>query len=70
MSRVQLALNVDDLDAGGRVLREALRRGAGQEPPGYANFALAEPAAQARAAGEPRPGRHPEPPRRRGRVDR
>ena len=44
MSRVQLALNVSDLDAGRRLLLEALRQP--RRPrcgPGYANFAIADP---------------------------
>ena len=43
MSRVQLALNVSDLDAGRRLLLPAVRHRAGEAPPGYANFAIAEP---------------------------
>ncbi len=43
MSRVQLALNVADIDAGGRVLFQAFGTPPAKVHPGYANFAIADP---------------------------
>ena len=43
MSRVQLALNVDDLDAAITFYSKLFGTAAGQGKPGYANFAVAEP---------------------------
>ena len=43
MSRVQLALNVDDLDAAVTFYSALLRTEPAKRRPGYANFAVAEP---------------------------
>ena len=43
MSRVQLALNVDDLDSAVAFYSALLRTGPAKRKPGYANFAVAEP---------------------------
>jgi catechol 2,3-dioxygenase-like lactoylglutathione lyase family enzyme len=43
MSRVQLALNVDDLDEAVTFYSKLLNTGAAKRKPGYANFAVAEP---------------------------
>ena len=64
MSRVQLALNVNDIDEAVSFYAKLFGTGPAKRRPGYANFAITAAAAQARPAGEPRPGRHPEPPRR------
>ena len=70
MSRIQLALNVDDLDEVGRLLRQALRHRAGQGRPGYANFAVAEPPLKLVLIENPGQGGSHQPPRRRGRGRR
>ena len=44
MSRVQLALNVDDLDAAVDFYSTLFRAEPAKRRPGYANFAIAEPA--------------------------
>ena len=70
VSRVQLALNVADLDAGRRLLHEALRRRAGEAPSRIRQLRRRRAAAQAGAhRGRRGPGQ-PEPPRRRGGDDR
>ena len=43
MSRVQLALNVDDLDAAITFYRKLFAAEPAKVRPGYANFAIAEP---------------------------
>src|SRR6187200_709289 len=43
MSRVQLALNVDDLDEAVTFYSKLLNTGAAKRKEGYANFAVAEP---------------------------
>ena len=43
MSRVQLALNVDDLDTAIRFYTKLLGTGPAKVKPGYANFAVADP---------------------------
>jgi len=43
MSRVQLALNVDDLEAAVSFYSKLLGTGPAKRKPGYANFAVAEP---------------------------
>ena len=70
MSRVQLALNVDDLDAGDHVLHQAVRHRPGQGQARLRQLRRRRAAAEAGAAGEPRPGRQHQPPRRRGRLQR
>ena len=44
MSRVQLALNVDDIDAAVAFYSQLFDAEPAKRRPGYANFALAEPA--------------------------
>ncbi len=70
MSRVQLALNVDDLEQAVAFYTKLFGVEPAKRRPGYANFADRRPAAQAGAAGEPRQGRQPQPPRRGGRLQR
>jgi predicted enzyme related to lactoylglutathione lyase len=53
MSRMQLALNVDDLDEAVTFYSELFDAKPAKLKEGYANFALTEPA-EAGAAGEPR----------------
>ena len=65
-SRLQLALNVNDIDAGRRLLLEAVRHRARQAPARLRQLRDRRAAAQARPAGKPRRGRQPQPPRRRG----
>jgi catechol 2,3-dioxygenase-like lactoylglutathione lyase family enzyme len=43
MSRIQLALNVDDLDASVAFYARLFGTGPAKRRPGYANFAIAEP---------------------------
>ncbi|MGV9711949.1 ArsI/CadI family heavy metal resistance metalloenzyme [Gordonia sp. NPDC003424] len=43
MSRIQLALNVDDLDAAITFYTALFRSGPAKRKPGYANFAIADP---------------------------
>ena len=70
LPRVQLALNVSDVDAA----VDFYSRLFGAEPhkrrPGYANFALGRPSAQAGPHRECGGRRRPQPPRRRGRRHR
>ena len=70
MSRIQLALNVDDLDAAVTFYSKLFGAEPAKVKPGYANFAVAEPPLKARPARKPGTGRHSQPPRRRGRVQR
>ena len=57
MSRIQLALNVDDLEQSIAFYSRLFGTEPAKVKPGYANFAVAEPAAEAGADREPRPGR-------------
>ena len=70
MSRVQLALNVADLDAGDRLLLQALRHRAGQGPPRLRQLRRSPSRRSSSCSSRARAPRHAEPPRRRGRVDR
>ena len=70
MSRLQLALNVDDLDESIAFYTQAVRHRAGQGPPGYANFAVAEPPLKLVLIENPGQGGSHQPPRRRGRRHR
>ena len=70
MSRVQLALNVDDLDDRNHVLLQAVQHRAGQGQARLRQLRDRRAAVEAGAAGEPRPGRHPQPPRGGGRLQR
>ncbi len=70
MSRVQLALNVDDLDEAITFYSKLFNTEPAKLKEGYANFAIAEPPLKLVLLREPRPGRHHQPPRRRGRVQR
>ena len=66
MSRIQLALNVDDLDSLDRLLLRAVRHRAGQAPARLRQLRRRRAAAQAGPDREPRPRRVGQPPRRRG----
>ena len=70
MSRVQLALNVDDLESAVGFYSKLFGTEPAKLRPGYANFADRGSAAEARARRGTRRARLAEPPRRRGRVDR
>ena len=70
MSRVQLALNVSDLDEAIGFYSKLFGAEPAKVRPGYANFAIAEPPLEARAHRRRRPARLAEPSRRRGRLDR
>lgn len=63
-SRVQLALNVDNLDESIAFYSRLFGVGPAKTRPGYANFAVAEPPLKLVLMEKPRPGRHLEPPRR------
>ena len=67
-SRVQLALNVDNLDESIAFYSNLFGTEPAKRRPGYANFAVARAAAEVGPHREPRTGRHPQPPRRRGRF--
>ena len=67
MSRLQLALNVDDLETSIAFYSSALRHRAGQGPARLRQLRHRRAAAEAGAHREPRPGRLDQPPRRRGR---
>ena len=75
MSRVQLALNVSDIDEAVEFYTKLFGTEPAKRQPGYANFAIADPPLKlvlmedASARGQ-RSGRGAEPPRRRGRDDR
>ena len=69
MSRLQLALNVADLDEAVDVLLHPLRHRARQAPARLRQLRGRRPAAQAGALRQPRGDRHPQPPRHRARVD-
>ena len=69
MSRVQLALNVSDLDAAIEFYSKLFGSPPAKTRPGYANFALADPPLKlVLIEGVGRAGLA-EPPRRRGRLD-
>ena len=68
--RLQLALNVTDLDAAIDFYSKMFDTPPAKVRDGYANFAIDEPAAQARAVRRRRPRRVDQPPRRRGRQRR
>ena len=71
MSRVHLALNVADLEASVAFYSKLFGVEPAKRRPGYANFAITHPAAQARPhRGRAGPGDPPGPPRRRGRHHR
>ncbi len=63
MSRVQLALNVDNLDEAITFYPKLFNTHPAKVKPGYANFAVTEPPPETGPAGEPRQGRHNQPPR-------
>ena len=66
MSRVQLALNVSDLDEAITFYSKLFATEPAKVRPGYANFAVADPPLEARAHRGQRRARVAEPPRRRG----
>ena len=70
MSRVQLALNVDDLDEAITFYSKLFNTAPAKVQAGLRQLRDRRAAAEAGAAGEPRQGRHHQPPRRRGRVQR
>ena len=70
MSRVQLALNVADLDEAVASTRSSSRHRHGKVPPGLRQLRDRRTAAEARAHRRRRRARHAEPPRRRGRRHR
>ena len=70
MSRVQLALNVSDIDEAVAFYSKLFATEPAKRKPGYANFAVDAPAAEARAHREPGRRRHAQPPRGRGVLDR
>ena len=67
LPRVQLALNVSDVDAAVDFYTQLFGAEPHKQRPGYANFALESPSAQARPHRERRGRGQPQPPRRRGR---
>ena len=66
MSRVQLALNVENLDRVDRLLLEAVRHAAGEGQAGLRELRRRLAAVEADPDGEPGPRRFDQPPRRRG----
>ena len=66
MSRVQLALNVDDIEEAVAFYSRLFDAEPAKRRPGYANFAARRAGAQAGADRERRAGRLAQPPRRRG----
>ena len=58
MSRMQLALNVDDLDQAVAFYSKLFNTQPAKVKPGYANFAVAEPPLKLVLFGEPRQGWH------------
>ena len=70
MSRLQLALNVDDLDEAITFYSKLFNTEPAKVKPGYANFAIAEPPLKLVLIVEPRPRRHPQPPWGRGGFER
>ena len=70
MSRVQLALNVDDLDAAIAFYSKLFATEPAKVRPGYANFAIAEPPLKLVLIAGRGARRHAQPSRHRGRVDR
>ena len=70
MSRVQLALNVADLDDAIDFYSKLFATEPAKLRPGYANFAIAEPPLKLVLIEGHGDAGHAQPPRRRGRVDR
>ncbi len=70
MSRVQLALNVSDLDEAITFYSKLFATEPAKVRPGYANFAVADPPLKLVLIEGARRTGHAQPPRRRGRVDR
>ena len=70
MSRVQLALNVDDLDESIAFYSTLFGTEPAKTRPGYANFAVAEPPLKLVLIENPGQGGIAQPPRRRGRRRR
>ena len=70
MSRVQLALNVDDLDEAVTFYSKLFGAEPAKRKPGYANFAIAEPPLKLVLLENPGKGGTHQPPRRRGRLQR
>ena len=66
MSRVQLALNVSDIDAAVDFYSKLFATEPAKRRPGYANFAIAEPPLKLVLIEGTGPARHPQPPGRRG----
>ena len=62
MSRVQLALNVDDLDNAVAFYSKLFNAEPAKAKPGYANFAIAEPPLKLVLLEKSRKGRHAQPP--------
>ncbi len=69
MGRVQLALNVDDIDEAVDFYRRLFGAEPAKRRPGYANFAVADPPLKLVLIENPGVRRHAQPPRGRGRVD-
>ena len=72
MSRVQLALNVSDIDEAVEFYSKLFGAEPAKRRPGYANFAIADPPLKLVLIEDsdgtgPRRRRRPQPPRRRGR---
>ena len=65
-SRVQLALNVDDIDQAVAFYAKLFGAEPAKRRPGYANFAIAEPPLKLVLLENPGQGGTPQPPRRRG----
>ncbi len=66
MSRLQLALNVDDLDTSIAFYSKLFGTEPAKTKPGYANFAVAEPPLKLILIENPGPRRLAQPPRSRG----
>ena len=64
--RVQLALNVNDIDQAVAFYAKLFGTGPAKRAPRVCQLRRRRPAAEAGPAGKPRPGRQPQPPRRRG----
>ena len=69
MSRLQLALNVADIDAAVEFYSTLFGTEPAKRRPGYANFAVVDPPLKLVLFENPERHRHAEPPRRRARVD-
>ena len=70
MSRVQLALNVDNLEEAVTFYSKLFNTAAGETEAGLRELRHRAATTQAGADREPRRGRHHQPPRRRGRIER